>query len=46
MDYPYSDNWADSLVQHAIYEDGGNIDTTGMGGLHEWVDRRWILERR
>ena len=32
MDYPGRDNLADSLVQLAIYEDGGNADTTGMGG--------------
>ena len=35
LDYPYSDNWADSLVQLAFYEDGGNADTAGMGGLHQ-----------
>ena len=35
LDYPDSDNWADSLVQHAFYEDGGNADTAGMGGLYE-----------
>ena len=32
MDHPYSDNWADSVVQLAFYKDGGNSDTTGMGG--------------
>ena len=32
LDYPYSDNWADSVVQLAFYKDGGNSDTTGMGG--------------
>ena len=32
MDNPYSDNWADSVVQLAFYKDGGNSDTTGMGG--------------
>ena len=32
MDYPGRDNGADSLVQLAFYEDGGNPDTTGMGG--------------
>jgi len=46
MDYPDSDNWADSLVQLAIYEDGGNADTAGMGGLHQWMDRWRVLERR
>ena len=35
MDYPDSDSWANSLVQFSIYKDGRNIDTTGMGGLHE-----------
>ena len=30
-----SDNWADSVVQLAIYEDGGNIDTAGMGDLYQ-----------
>jgi hypothetical protein len=35
MDYPGRDNWADSLVQLAIYEDGGNADTAGMGGLYQ-----------
>ena len=35
MDYPDSDNWADSLVQPAFYEDGGNADAAGMGGLHQ-----------
>ena len=35
MDYPGRDNWADSLVQLANYEDGGNADTAGMGGLHQ-----------
>ena len=35
MGHPYSDNWADSLVQLAIYEDGRNIDTAGMGDLHQ-----------
>jgi|TARA_B100001971_G_C18011830_1_gene442791 hypothetical protein len=35
MDYPDSDNWADSVVQLAIYEDGGNIDTAGMGDLYQ-----------
>ena len=35
LDYPYSDNWADSLVQPAFYKDGSNADTVGMGGLHE-----------
>ena len=35
MDHPDSDNWADSLVQLAIYEDGGNAAATGMGGLHQ-----------
>jgi hypothetical protein len=33
LDYPYSDNWADSVVQLAIYKDGGNADTAGMGGI-------------
>ena len=33
LDYPDSNNWADSVVQLAIYEDGGNADTTAMGGL-------------
>ena len=32
LGYPDRDNWADSLVQLAFYEDGGNSDTTGMGG--------------
>ena len=32
LDYPDSDNWTDSLVQLAFYEDGGNADTTAMGG--------------
>ena len=32
MDNPDSDNWADSVVQLAFYKDGGNSDTTGMGG--------------
>ena len=32
MDNPYSDNWADSVVQLAFYKDGGNSDTAGMGG--------------
>ena len=45
LDYPYSDNWADSLVQLAIYEDGGNADTAGMGGLYQSVEWR-VLERR
>ena len=35
LDYPYSDNWADSLVQLAFYEDGGNADTAGMGDLYQ-----------
>jgi hypothetical protein len=35
LDYPYSDSWADSVVQLAIYEDGGNTDTASMGGLHQ-----------
>ena len=35
LDHPDSDNWADSVVQLAIYEDGGNADTAGMGGLHQ-----------
>ena len=35
LDHPYSDNWADSVVQLAFYEDGGNADTAGMGGLHQ-----------
>ena len=35
MDYPDSDNWADSLVQLAFYEDGGNADTAGMGDLYQ-----------
>ena len=35
MDHLDSDNWSDSLVQHAIYEDGGNADAAGMGGLHQ-----------
>ena len=30
-----SDNWADSLVQLAFYEDGDNIDAAGMGDLHQ-----------
>ena len=32
LDYPHSDNWADSLVQLASYKDSWNIDTAGMGG--------------
>ena len=32
LDYPDSDNWADSVVQLAFYKDGGNSDTAGMGG--------------
>ena len=32
MDYPDSDNWADSLVQLAFYKDGRNIDAAAMGG--------------
>ena len=35
LDHPDSDNWADSVVQLAIYEDGGNIDTAGMGDLYQ-----------
>ena len=35
LDHPYSDNWADSLVRLAIYEDGGNADTAGMGDLYQ-----------
>ena len=35
LDHPDCDNWADSLVQLAIYEDGGNADTAGMGGLYQ-----------
>ena len=35
LDYPDSDNWADSVVQLAFYEDGGNADTAGMGDLHQ-----------
>ena len=35
MDYPGRDNWADSVVQLAFYEDGGNIDTASMGDLHQ-----------
>jgi len=35
LDYPYSDNWADSVVQLAFYEDGRNIDTAGMGDLYQ-----------
>jgi len=35
LDYPGRDNWSDSLVQLAIYKDGGNIDAAGMGGLHQ-----------
>ena len=35
MDYPGRDNWVDYLVQLAFYEDGGNADTAGMGGLHQ-----------
>ena len=44
MGHPYSDNWADSLVQLAIYEDGGkaleNLITKGgekMLPLTEWL---------
>ena len=32
LGYSDSDNWADSVVRLAFYEDGGNSDTTGMGG--------------
>ena len=32
VDYPGRDNWAGSLVRLAFYKDGGNSDTTGMGG--------------
>ena len=46
MDNPYSDNWADSVIQLAFYKDGGNIDTAGMGGSNWWMDRRRVLERR
>ena len=46
MDNPYSDNWAGSLVQLAFYEDGGNPDTTGMGGSDGRLDGWWVLERR
>ena len=35
MDYPDSDNWADSVVQLACYKNGGNADTAGMGGLYQ-----------
>ena len=35
MDYPGRDNWADSVVQLAFYKDGRNIDTAGMGDLHQ-----------
>ena len=35
MDYPGRDNWADSVVRLAFYEDGGNIDAAGMGDLHQ-----------
>ena len=45
MDYPGSDNWADSVVRLAFYKDGGNTDTAGMGGSDGRLDRWWILER-
>ena len=32
LGYSDSDSWDDSVVQLAFYEDGGNPDTTGMGG--------------
>ena len=32
LGYSDSDNWAGSLVRLAFYKDGGNSDTTGMGG--------------
>ena len=35
MDNSDRDNWADSLVQLAFYEDGGNADTAGMGDLYQ-----------
>ena len=38
MDHPGRDSWSDSLVQLAFYEDGGNADAAGMGGLHQCMD--------
>ena len=38
-------SWDDSVVQLAFYKDGGNSDTTGMGGSDGRLDRWWLLER-